>query len=51
MSVGGWCALAGATAGFREGGGRVRLTGLTALPARTLEMIGYERVFELEPAR
>jgi len=51
MSVSGWCVLATATAGFREGGGRIRLTGLTALTARTLEMMGYQQVFGLELAR
>jgi anti-anti-sigma factor len=51
MSVSGWRVLATATAGFREGGGSIRLTGLTALTARTLEMMGYQQVFELELAR
>jgi anti-anti-sigma factor len=51
MSVSGWRTLAAATAGFRAAGGRVRLAGLTKLTTRTLQMLGYEEDFELEPVR
>jgi anti-anti-sigma factor len=51
MSVSGWRALAAVTADFRAAGGRVRLAGLTKLTTRTLQMLGYEGVFELEPVR
>jgi anti-anti-sigma factor len=51
MSVSGWRTMAATTAGFRGAGGQVRLSGLTKLTTRTLQMLGYEGVFELGPAR
>jgi anti-anti-sigma factor len=49
MSVCGWRAVAAATAPFRDRGGRVRLAGLTTIAARMLQVLGYARVFDLEP--
>jgi anti-anti-sigma factor len=49
MSASGWRAVVTATAAFREGGGRVRLSGLTTMPARLLQVLGLAEAFDLEP--
>jgi anti-anti-sigma factor len=48
MSASGWRALATGTAPFRERGGRVRLSGLTTMLARLLQVLGYAQAFDGE---
>jgi anti-anti-sigma factor len=50
VSVGGWRAVAQATAPLRARGGRVRVAALSPFAARVLRMTGHESAFDLRPA-
>jgi anti-anti-sigma factor len=47
VSVGGWRAMAQATAPLRERGGRVRVAALSPFAARVLRMTGHESAFDV----